>query len=134
MSPQSLRIPGEPGRSSLSKESRSELTMAAQPEKARRRGTLRDLRTAVTARIRSKPTIEGQRFLDLYVLQRDRFRWLRLIQQAERSILSIDLALQKMGFDAGFRQSQPAAGAPAGAGRTPVSQTQRMAAKRAKAA
>jgi len=72
--------------------------MATVLEKAKRRGTLRDLRTAVTARIRSKPTIEGQRYLDLYVLQRDRFRWQRLIQQAERSIHSINLALHKLGF------------------------------------
>jgi len=63
-----------------------------------RRG-MRDVRTAVTARIRSKPTIQGQRYLDLYVLQRDRFRWLRLMDQAQRSILSIDMALRKLGFN-----------------------------------
>jgi hypothetical protein len=85
------------------------MTAVATP-KAKRRGTLRDLRTAVTARIRSKPTIEGQRYLDLYVLQRDRFRWLRLIEQAERSIHSIELALAKIGFPPGFgAPAQPAA-------------------------
>ena len=63
-----------------------------------RRG-MRDMRTAVTARIRSKPTVQGQRYLDLYVLQRDRFRWLRLMDQAQKSILSIDMALRKMGFN-----------------------------------
>jgi hypothetical protein len=68
-------------------------------EKARRRASLRDMRTAVTARIRSKPTIEGQRYLDLYVLQRDRFRWKRLMDQAVRSIQSIDMALNKLGFN-----------------------------------
>jgi len=66
--------------------------------KTERRG-MRDVRTAVTARIRSKPTIQGQRYLDLYVLQRDRFRWLRLMDQAQRSILSIDMALRKLGFN-----------------------------------
>ena len=108
--------------------------MASAPEKARRRGTLRDLRTAVTARIRSKPMIEGQRYLDLYVLQRDRFRWLRLIQQAERSIHSIDLALQKIGFASGCGESEPATSAPAGVGRTAAGKTRRTAAKRTKAA
>jgi hypothetical protein len=108
--------------------------MATVPQKTRRRGTLRDLRTAVTARIRSKPTIEGQRYLDLYVLQRDRFRWLRLIQQAERSIQSIDMALQKIGFAPGCGESEPATGAPAGVGRTAVGKTRRTAAKRTKAA
>ena len=109
--------------------------MATVPQKkARRRGTLRDLRTAVTARIRSKPTIEGQRYLDLYVLQRDRFRWLRLIQQAERSIQSIDLALRKIGFAPNYGESEPATGAPAGAGRTAAGKTRRTTAKRTKAA
>ena len=83
--------------------------MATVPNTVKRRGSLRDLRTAVTARIRSKPTIEGQQYLDLYVLQRDRFRWMRLMQQAERSIQSIDLALRQMGFcpESGARE-QPA--------------------------
>lgn len=108
--------------------------MATVPEKTRRRGTLRDLRTAVTVRIRSKPTIEGQRYLDLYVLQRDRFRWLRLIQQAERSIKSIDLALQKIGFVPGCGESEPATGTPAGVGLTAAGKTRRTATKRTKAA
>jgi hypothetical protein len=108
--------------------------MATVPGNARRRGTLRDLRTAVTARIRSKPTIDGQRYLDLYVLQRDRFRWLRLIQQAERSIQSIDLALQKIGFAPGFAESEPATGTAAGIGRTAAGKTRRTVAKRAQAA
>ena len=73
-----------------------------------RRG-MRDLRTAVTARIRSKPTTEGQRYLDLYVLQRDRFRWLRLKCQAEKSIETIDKALMKIGFAPTFGGSDGAA-------------------------
>jgi hypothetical protein len=109
--------------------------MATAPEKtAKRRATLRDLRTAVTARIRSKPTIEGQRYLDLYVLQRDRFRWLRLIQQAERSILSIDLALEKIGFAANFAARKPATGAAAGGARAAAGRDRRTVARRAQAA
>ena len=91
--------------------------MATPVDKVRRRGSLRDLKTAVTARIRSKPTIEGQQYLDLYVLQRDRFRWKRLMDQADRSIQSIDVALRQMGFnpDGGARvqASAPAAAAAA---------------------
>jgi len=67
-------------------------------QNTKRRASLRDMRTAVTSRIRSKPTIEGQRYLDLYVLQRDRFRWKRLWDQAQRSMDSIDAALRSMGF------------------------------------
>lgn len=108
--------------------------MATVPDKARRRGTLRDLRTAVTARIRSKPTIEGQRYLDLYVLQRDRFRWLRLIQQAERSIQSIDMALQKIGFPPGCGKPAQTTGAAAGVKRTAAAKTRRTTTKRTQAA
>jgi hypothetical protein len=78
--------------------------------KTERRG-MRDVRTAVTARIRSKPTIQGQRYLDLYVLQRDRFRWLRLMDQAQRSILSIDMALRKQGFNPNSGEEGHSAGA-----------------------
>jgi len=78
--------------------------------KTERRG-MRDMRTAVTARIRSKPTIQGQRYLDLYVLQRDRFRWLRLMDQAQRSILSIDMALRKLRFNPESGEQGHSAGA-----------------------
>jgi hypothetical protein len=80
---------------------------------AERRG-MRDMRTAVTSRIRSKPTIQGQRYLDLYVLQRDRFRWKRLMDQGQRSIVSIDKALHKLGFnpESGEQDRSPAAAKP----------------------
>lgn len=93
--------------------------------KVRRRGSLRDLKTAVTARIRSKPTIEGQQYLDLYVLQRDRFRWKRLMDQAQRSIESIDMALRQMGFnpDGGKRDEVPAPAACAMAAGTGAAKT-----------
>ena len=108
--------------------------MATAPDKPKRRGSLRNLKTAVSARIRSKPTIEGQRYLDLYVLQRDRFRWLRLIEQAETSIRSIDSALRKIGFDPNRGESAPATQASAGAGRTAAGKTRRTPARRTKAA
>ena len=96
--------------------------MTSVPNSPKRQAHLRDLRTAVTARIRSKPTIEGQRYLDLYVLQRDRFRWKRLKDQAERSIQSIDVALRKLGFDPDFgsndQPSPPALEKIRGTGRT----------------
>ena len=57
---------------------------------------LRNLKTALSAHIRSKPTVEEQRYLDLYVLQRDRLRWSRLRDQAEQMIRGIDNALAEM--------------------------------------
>jgi hypothetical protein len=90
--------------------------MTEMQTRAGRRG-MRDVRTAVTARVRSKPMTQGQRYLDLYVLQRDRFRWKRLKDQAERSIDSIDKALVKLGFspDYGERdQLSPSTGRTAG--------------------
>jgi hypothetical protein len=64
------------------------------------RRSLRDLRTAGTSRVRAKPSAEGQRYLDLYVLQRDRMRWSRMKQQAEQMIQAIDQALASLGFGA----------------------------------
>jgi hypothetical protein len=64
------------------------------------RRNLRDLRTAATSRVRAKPSAEGQRYLDLYVLQRDRMRWSRMKQQAEQMIQAIDKALASLGFGA----------------------------------
>jgi hypothetical protein len=62
------------------------------------RRSLRDLRTAATSRVRAKPSAEGQRYLDLYVLQRDRLRWSRMKQQADQMIQAIDQALASLGF------------------------------------
>lgn len=53
-------------------------------------------RTAVTARIRSKPTAEGQQYLEQYVLRRDRARWSRMKHQSEQIIQDIDRALAKL--------------------------------------
>jgi len=62
----------------------------------RRKSSLANLRTAVTARVRSKPPSEGQVYLDLYALKRDRARWNNTKERAEQSIQSIDKALQKV--------------------------------------
>jgi hypothetical protein len=60
--------------------------------------SLRDIRTASASRVRAKPSAEGQRYLDLYVLQRDRTRWSRVKRQAEQTIQGIDKALAGLGF------------------------------------
>jgi hypothetical protein len=67
---------------------------------SKHRRSLRDLRTAATSRVRAKPSAEGQRYLDLYVLQRDRMRWSRMKLQAEQMIQAIDKALAGLGFGA----------------------------------
>jgi len=95
--------------------------------KAERRG-MRDLRTAVTARIRSKPTIQGQRYLDLYVLQRDRFRWKRLKHQAEKAIASIEMALAKIGFSPDYGEGEQSAPSEARTTGTGVAAKQRRSA------
>lgn len=57
---------------------------------------LSKLRTAAKARISSKPCVEGQEYLDLYVLKRDRARWDRLRERAEDMIRGIDKALDQI--------------------------------------
>ncbi|MGD1276768.1 MAG: hypothetical protein ABR964_06045 [Tepidisphaeraceae bacterium] len=110
--------------------------MGTLPDKINCKGTLGNVKTALSTRIRSKPTIEGQRYLDLYVLQRDRFRWLRLMQQAQRSIQGIDLALRKLGFTPDYGQSESAtdssaAGGAAAANKPAAAKTVRKRARRA---
>ena len=64
----------------------------------KRRSSLRNLKTAATVRIRSKPPAEGQRYLEHYVLQRDRIRWSQLKERAEQAIQGIDSNLADLGF------------------------------------
>jgi len=40
-------------------------------------GTVQDLRTAMKARVRSKPRTHGQEFLDLYILEKQKDRYER---------------------------------------------------------
>jgi len=70
--------------------------MATVPGETKRLPTLRDLRTPITARIRSKPTTEGQEYLDLWTLKRERARWSHTKERAEQMIRTIDRALKKI--------------------------------------
>ena len=63
--------------------------------RTRRQHTLRDVKTAVTGRIHSKPPAAGQQYLDVYTLKRDRARWGQLKERAEQMIRGIDKALHK---------------------------------------
>ena len=58
--------------------------------------TLQNIRTAGTARIRSKPTTEAQCYLDLWTLKRDRARWSQTKERAEQMIQTIDKALKQI--------------------------------------
>jgi len=88
-----------------------------QPKRKRKRprgaGGIRDIRTAVKARLRSKPEVEGQEHLDLYVLSRDRARWGRMGKQSAEIVEGIDKEMKKMGVTppAG-EDTQGKAGAP----------------------
>jgi len=60
---------------------------------------LRAIRTASSICIRStKPPVQGQQYLDLYVLQRDRARWGQLKDRADEMIRSIDKAMGRLGL------------------------------------
>ena len=75
--------------------------------KAERRG-IRDMRTAVTARIRSKPTTEAQCYLDLWTLKRERARWSQTKERAEQMIQTIDKALKPINLsDAAVSANAP---------------------------
>ena len=62
----------------------------------RRQHTLRDVKTAVTGRLHSKPSAAGQQYLDLYTLKRDHARWSKMKERAEQMLRSIDKALHKI--------------------------------------
>ena len=49
-------------------------------------GGISSLRTAVKARLRSKPEVEGQEHLNMYVLTRDCSRWGRMQRQSAEII------------------------------------------------
>ena len=51
---------------------------------------IRDLRSAIKARLRSKPQVEGQEYLDMYALSRDRARWVRMAKQSVAAIEAIE--------------------------------------------
>ena len=64
--------------------------------KAKARRSLREIKTAITGRVRSKPRAEGQKYLDLYTLKRDHARWTALKERAEQMLRAIDKALKKV--------------------------------------
>ena len=70
--------------------------MAEEQTKKRRMGTIENMRTAMTARVHSKPPTEGQEYLELWALKRDRARWARAKAQAEERIESIDKMISKI--------------------------------------
>lgn len=68
------------------------------PENNKRRkiGTLHCLKTAMTARLRSKPCNEGQEYLDMWALKRDRARWAQTKEQAAEMLKGIKDAIAKV--------------------------------------
>ena len=72
-------------------------------------------RTAVTARIRSKPPAEGQQYLEQYVLRRDRARWSRMKHQSEQIIQDIDRVLAKLELSRDLTAEDQAGRAPTSA-------------------
>ena len=69
-----------------------------------RQSTLRAIKTASSICIRStKPPVQGQQYLDLYVLQRDRARWQQLKSRADEMIDCIDKALARLGLGSPLR-------------------------------
>ncbi|MCK4340958.1 MAG: hypothetical protein KAY37_04465 [Phycisphaerae bacterium] len=72
--------------------------MAEEPQKKKQRkiGTLENLKTAMGCRLHSKPYVEGQEYIELYALKRDRARWLKGRDQAEGRLKMIDEAIGKI--------------------------------------
>jgi len=62
----------------------------------KRRRSLGDMKTATSGRIRTKPPAQGQEYLDLWTLKRERARWSKTKEHAERIIQGIDRALKKI--------------------------------------
>lgn len=63
---------------------------------ARKLGGLSDLRTAAKVRLRSKPKVEGQEYLNMYVLTRDRARWGRMERQSAEAVEEIEKDLKRI--------------------------------------
>jgi len=67
-----------------------------EPRKRKKIGTIQSLKTAVTARLRSKPLNEGQEYLDMWALKRDRARWAQAEEQAAEMLKGIQHAIAKV--------------------------------------
>ena len=77
---------------------------------------LHNLRTALRARVKSKPEVEGQVHLDMYRLTRQRVMWVRLQQQAAQNLGTIQgelkRSLGKLKAEIATEDGAPASGAP----------------------
>ena len=67
-----------------------------EPKKRRKMGTVQNLKSAITARLRSKPLNEGQEYLDMWQLKRDRARWVQAQEQAKERLVDIEDAIAKV--------------------------------------
>lgn len=70
------------------------------PEKNTGRGigTRPRVKTAVSARLHSRPRNEGQEYLELWTLKLNRARWVRAQKQAREQIKALDQAISKLRF------------------------------------
>lgn len=69
---------------------------SADDRKRKKLGGIQELRTAAKARLRSKPKVEGQEYLNMYVLTRDRARWGRMGRQSAEALEGIEKDMKKM--------------------------------------
>ena len=67
-------------------------------DKRRGIGTLPRVKTAVSARLHSRPRNEGQEYLELWTLKLNRARWARAQKQAREQMKAIDQAISKLRF------------------------------------
>ncbi len=68
-----------------------------EPKKRKRKiGTIQNLKTAMTARLQTKPRTEAQEYLEMWTLKRDRARWIRAQEQAVEKLVDIDEAIAKL--------------------------------------
>ena len=72
-----------------------ELKQRANERRQGRTRGVRDMRTPLKARIRSKPRAEGQEYLDMYVLSRERARWGSLKEHAEQILQGIEGSIEE---------------------------------------
>ena len=70
-----------------------------QPKPRKTMGGIQNLRTPMKARLRSKPKIEGQEYLDMYVMTRDRARWERMREQSGDTLKEIVKEMHKTSRD-----------------------------------
>ena len=62
-------------------------------------GGIHNLRTPIKSRVRTKPRVEGQEFLDMYSLARDRARWERAREQSGDTLNEIVKEMHEISRD-----------------------------------